>query len=47
MTELNDEQLKEQQQQLEARFSHTDRDHPAIKVLFELQLDALKNNQSE
>lgn len=45
-SQLNDEQLQ-QKQQLEARFCHTDREHPVIRVLFELQLNALKNNQSE
>lgn len=34
-------------QQLEVRFCHSDLDPPSIRVLYDIQLNALKNNQSE
>lgn len=45
--ETEDQQVDELQQQLEDRFCHTDLSHPAIRVLFDMQLNALKHNQSE
>ncbi len=49
MTEQNaPEKLTEQQrEQREQLFRYTDRDHPAIKVLFDLQLDDAQTSETE